>query len=194
MDCIIVAKGPTAKYLQKSSFPNTQLVAVNQAVKLIDKPDFVVMNDMDAGLYGLEKKDIMNVQTFCIPEFPHVKCSPDPKVTSETFKETVYSLTDHEFSGNFLIYNLHTSPKPNQQLPLFKVPGISSTHYAMMIASQLYDKRKILTYGFGIGTSYHRVIRSLYPHYVDHLYTNHTQARRQAMQIASVYNIELSIE
>lgn len=194
MDCIIVAKGPTAKCLYKSDFPNTLLIAVNQAVKLVDKPDLVVMNDIDAGLYGLEKKDIMNVHTFCIPEFPHFKCSPDPKVTSGTFKDTVYRMTDYEFSGNFLIYNLHTSPKPNRDLPSFKVPGMSSTHYAMMIASQLYHRRKILTYGFGIGSSYHPVIRSLYPHSVEHLYTNQTQSRNQAMKIASVYNVELSIE
>jgi len=61
MDCVIIAKGPTAKCLHKSDFPNTMLIAVNQAVKLVDKPDLVVMNDIDAGLYGLEKKDIMNV-------------------------------------------------------------------------------------------------------------------------------------
>ena len=55
MSAILVGKGPSAKSVVKHDYPDTFVVAINQACKLIDAPDYVFMNDIDS-LKGLHLK------------------------------------------------------------------------------------------------------------------------------------------
>jgi hypothetical protein len=194
-NCVIVAKGTTDIYLKKHDYPNTLLIAVNQACKLIDKPDVVVMNDIES-LFGLQKEDIKNIKQFYIPEYPHMKARATFSVTHQTFKNKVNAIVGEDYSDRFKMYNLHTSPRKNTNLPSFQVAGTSSGHQAIIIAAQLFNAKKIITYGFCKGSSYHSDILKLFPDGVDllknnvySLYNNHSNSEKQLQKICKTYNI-----
>jgi hypothetical protein len=194
-ETIIIAKGPTAIHLKKRDYPHTLLIAVNQACKLIDEPDVVVMNDIES-LFGLQKEDLINIKQFYIPEYPHKKARATLSVTYKTFINEVNAIVGEDYSDRFKMYNLHTSPRKNTNLPSFQVAGTSSGHQAIIIAAQLFNANKIITYGFCKGSSYHSDILKLFPDGVDllknnvySLYNNHSNSEKQLQKICKTYNI-----
>lgn len=142
-NCIIVAKGPTARYLKKSDFPNTYLVCINQACKFVDKPDFVFMNDIES-VNGLTCDDIKYVKHFVVPEYPHMNEVFNINVTKEFFIDW---LSKNEFKGKLLTYNLHTSPFINKNLIITDPNCVTTLHTAIYYMNKIFKLKQFITYG-----------------------------------------------
>ena len=151
---IIVAKGPTAKRMCKLDYPNTYIVCINQACCLVDKPDFVVMNDIEA-LDGLTLADIKDVQTFVIPEYPHLNGKSSLSITKKDF---VNKLDTLGFVGNVQTYNLYNSPSKKNKSITVSSNCVSTTHTAICYLNLKYNATNFETYGFLKGSGYNEDI------------------------------------
>lgn len=142
--CIIVAKGPTAKYFYKRDHERDIIVGINQACKLIDHPDYVFMNDVES-LTGLTSDDVTNIKTFIIPEYPHINSRPNRNITYLDFKKKLDKLN---FQGNIVTFNLHTSPKINPLLLITSEFCVTTTHTAIFYMNKVLHITNFDTYGF----------------------------------------------
>ena len=144
-ECMIVAKGPTAKKLKKEDYPNTILVGVKQGFLLIDKPDFVVMNDVE-GLNGLQKADVSRVKCFLIPEYAHKGLKP----YEHGKREFISKLKDLGYTGKVQTYNLRQPPGCTKNDDVVTLSGhcVTSTHTALAYMSEVYGIKTFQTYGF----------------------------------------------
>ena len=150
MKAIVVAKGPTAKRLRKEDYTDAYLVAINQACKLIDKPDYVFMNDIES-LKGLSSEDIKEVGCFVIPEFPHQNERATVNITKTNFIDKLKNLN---FTGKIETFNLHTGPVKKDGL-LTTIPECRTTsHTAIYYLSKIYGVKQFETYGFLIQNQY----------------------------------------
>jgi len=150
MKAILVAKGPTAKRLCKDDYTDTYIVAINQACKLIDKPDYVFMNDIES-LKGLTPEDVRYVQCFVIPEFPHQNERATVSVTKNNFIDKLRNL---HFTGKIETFNLHTGPVKTDGL-LTTIPECRTTsHTAIYYMSKKHGVKHFETYGFLIENEY----------------------------------------
>ena len=154
---IIVAKGPTAKRMCKLDYPNTSIVCINQACCLVDKPDFVVMNDMES-LNGLTLADIKDVQTFVIPEYPHLHGKSSLSITKKDF---VNKLDTLGYVGNVHTYNLYNSPSKNNDSIVLSPDCVSTTHTAICYLNLKYNVTNFETYGFLKGSGYNEEIEKI---------------------------------
>ena len=159
MECIIVAKGPTCKFLKKDTHSNSTIVCINHACKLVDKPDYVFMNDIDA-LIGLDKTDLTNIQHFVIPEYPHMNFRPNPKINHKDFEQKLRELG---YNGPISIYNLNTinNVKKNPDLIKIDPEGVTTSHTAILYMIKKFNCKKFTTYGFCKGKKYHEEFKYL---------------------------------
>ena len=144
MSAIIVGKGPSAKNIKKSDFPGTYVIAINQACKLVDKPDFVFMNDIDS-LKGITPKDIQHAKCFVIPEFPHHNEMACRGITKTDF---VHKLNDLKYNGKIETFNLHTGPVKKAGLLTTTTDCKTTGHVAVYYMSKEYGVTHFDTYGF----------------------------------------------
>ena len=144
MSAILVGKGPSAKNIKKMDFPQTSVIAINQACKLIDQPDYVFMNDIDS-LKGVTSVDVQNVKCFVIPEYPHHNEKASLNVTKHDF---VNKLKQLNYSGKIETFNLHTGPFKKDAL-LTTISHCKTTgHTAIYYMSKVYGIKSFDTYGF----------------------------------------------
>nr|QOI90584.1 hypothetical protein HWQ62_00453 [Pyramimonas orientalis virus] len=175
MKCIIVAKGPTAKKLKKSDYPDDYIVCINQACILVDFPDFVVMNDIDS-LDGLTTNDVKHIKTFIIPEYPHINERMSPHITKDDFIERLNQLG---YTGNVNTFNLHTAPLMKQSLITVSPHCVTTTHTAIYYFNKKYSIQDFETYGFLKGNGYHGQF-------------NQIANTEQKQHIANSYNTKLN--
>ena len=144
VNAIIVAKGPTAKYLMKNDYPDTIIIGINQACIFIDKPDFVFMNDIDS-LDGLTSIDVQNIECFVIPEYPHIHEGMNINITKDDFIERLNNLN---YMGRIETFNLHTSPSMKSGLVTTENTCVTTVHTAIYYMNKRYNLDVFETYGF----------------------------------------------
>ena len=144
MNAVIVAKGPTATYLKKKQWTNTLLIGINQACKLIDKPDFVFMNDIES-LKGLTAEDVKDVKCFVIPEYPHINLKPNIHLTKKDF---LNKLSELDYTGNVETFNYYTTPNSVPSLLTTNSDCITTVHTAIFYMSKVYNIQRFRTFGF----------------------------------------------
>lgn len=165
---IIVAKGPTAKYIKKNDWPNHILVAINQACIFIDEIDYVFMNDIEA-LDGLSMSDIRKTKYFVIPEWPHKQSKIDiPNTSYVTFQKKLHQICGPFEPPGIILHNLFTSPIPNPSLPCTDV-CISTVETAISFLAKHNNVKYIDTFGYNVqhAMKYHQDLHFL-------ANTNHT--------------------
>jgi len=159
---IIVAKGPTAKYIKKIDWPNHTLVAINQACIFIDKIDYTFMNDIEA-LDGLSMNDVRKTNYFVIPEWPHKQSKIDiPNTSYITFQKKLHAICHPFEPPGIILHNLFTSHLPNPSLPCTDV-CISTVETAISFLAKYNNVKHFDTYGYNIrnAMNYHPNLRFL---------------------------------
>ena len=144
MSAIIVAKGPTAKPIFKKDYPDSYVIAINQACTLIDTPDYVFMNDIES-LKGITSEDIKGVKCFIIPEYPHKNGKPSLSVTQKDFVEKLRQL---DYTGNIETFNLYTGPVKKNPLLTVTSDCVTTGHTAIYYMSVVHNVKVFDTYGF----------------------------------------------
>lgn len=180
MSAIIIAKGPSAIKIRKKDYPQQHLVAINQACKLIDRPDYVFMNDLES-LKGLSSKDILNAKCFVIPEFPHKNCRAWRDTTKDDF---IVKLKELNYQGEIQTFNLHTGPTKKDNLVTTISDCITTTHTAIYYMSKVYGVKSFVTYGFLIINK---------DGYQDNQFYEHTNNNETEQQIKNVYKKRFTI-
>ena len=144
MTAILVGKGPSAKSIIKKNYPESYVIAINQACKLIDDPDYVFMNDIDS-LKGITSEDIKGVKCFIIPEYPHKNEKASVSVTKNDFIQRLRQL---DYTGNIQTFNLHTGPVKKDALLTVTSDCVTTGHTAIYYMSVVHDVKVFETYGF----------------------------------------------
>lgn len=143
----VVGKGPTAKYLKHSDYPNDIFVAINQAAIFMDEIDYLFANDIE-GLNGIPDDKYDHIKNIAIPEHPHLDGMPRNDVTYEF----VMNKLKHK-NLNYIIYNLHTWNNPNPNL-VTPEGAISTGGIAIGYFLKYKNIKHFETYGIGTGRGY----------------------------------------
>lgn len=139
----IVAKGPTATYIDNAH-------AINQGAIFTNKK-YVYFNDIHS-LFGIEQY-IKDMKYIFFPDYPHFNCRSHPNVT---YIHVLKYLKKYNFTGNVFIFKLHTS-KSN----LLSSYAMGYMNTSTMVPIKIIRKFckiniPIHTYGFKIGRGYHK--------------------------------------
>lgn len=145
----IVGKGPTAKYLNHSDYPNDIFVAINQAAMFMDEVDYLFANDIE-GLIGIPDEKYDHVKNIAIPEHPHLDGTPRKDVTYEVVKNKL----KHK-NLNYIIYNLHTWKTPNPDL-VTPEGAISTGGMAIGYFLKYKNIKHFEAYGIGSDEGYNK--------------------------------------
>lgn len=144
MSAIIVGKGPSAKKITKLDFPRTYVIAINHACRMVDKPDFIFMNDIEA-LNGIMPEDIQHAKCFVIPEFPHHNGMVCRNITKYNF---INKLNKLNYSGRIETFNLHTGPVKKSGLLTTTADCQTTGHTAVYYMAKMYGVKQFDMYGF----------------------------------------------
>lgn len=165
----IVAKGPTATYIENAH-------AINQGIIFTNKK-YLYLNDIHS-LFGIEEF-IKDIQYVFFPDYPHFNARSNPNIT---YLAVLKYLTKYNFNGNVFIYRLQTSRcglLNNYSL------RVSTTTTIPFIILGKWCNLKIFfhTYGYKIGKGYHR-------HLNDKVYKGKYEQRKQSyLWVAKTCNL-----
>ncbi len=141
---VIVAKGPSAKYVKHA-------VGINQAVLLTDKT-FLFANDFPSFM-GIETI-IPQLKYVFLPDFPHTS---DVAHLRKANRDKDYRFTCRQFAklgftGKFFVYQIQTSFNTKTEETL---QSVSSTDVPVRLLIRHFNISSIHTYGYNRGPGYH---------------------------------------
>lgn len=166
----IVAKGPTATYIDNAH-------AINQGAIFTNKK-YVYLNDIHS-LFGIEQY-IKDMKYVFFPDYPHFNCRSHPNVT---YIHVLKYLKKYNFTGYVFIYRLHTSK--SNLLNFYATGKIGTSTVLPIIIIRKFCKINIPihTYGFKNGVGYHKDLN-------EKVYRNKYEERKKSyLWIASECNL-----
>lgn len=142
-EAYVFGKGPTFKVIKKKD-PNTLFVCINDSVNHIPDCDILVTNDIET-FEKINKKKLANVKYILIPYSPHFQEKPHANITYHH----IFKQIKHFFKGQFIVYNLSTSPKKPQYIDL-KTAITGSNNGVEFILQFIPSVKTIQLYGVGV--------------------------------------------
>ncbi len=143
-DLVVVAKGPSAKYVKHA-------VGINQAVILTDMT-FMFMNDFSSVL-GIERV-VPELKYVFVPDYPHTSDLEHMMIPnlSKDYRFVCRRLAKLGFTGKFFVYQIQTSFNSQNEETL---RSESSTDVPIQLLSRYFNVSSIHTYGYKRGQGYH---------------------------------------
>ena len=143
-EAIIFGKGPTFKTIEKKE--NYFFICVNQSINFVDNCDMLVINDLH-NIYLINDDKIKVLKYLLIPEYLHIHQSFN---ISGHYTNIIEYLTNKNFTGKYIVYNLKTNPNSNKELiSLYTAisSGNNATDFVCMFMNSFI--KNISYYGIG---------------------------------------------
>jgi len=172
MEAIIIGKGNSAIKLKRKDHPHKILVGINQAVNLIDDPDYFVLNDIES-LIGIKPSKLARIKNIIIPEYPHSVLKPGLDLNYKKF----HQLIKEKFTGNLIVHNLHTTPKFNPKFITISERPKTSATIAVEYLLKFLGVKKIDFYGVGTGNGYHPYFMKILPNNLSNFSNNYNKRK-----------------
>lgn len=173
---VIFGKGPTFQIIKKEK-EEELFICVNETLNYIDDCDMLIITDIEKiNVISLER--LKDLKWLLVPEFLHFKCRYNPNVT---WKTLLKKIKDY-FSGQWIIFNLRTNPKPNKiliTLPSTLTAGNLATNFVCLHLNKYI--KEIKYYGIGIKTDNTKPYASEFTRTTPHPFSDHyiEQIRKQ---------------
>lgn len=152
---IIIGKGPYLdKYLPIIKKRNQIIACVNEIINFIDRPDYLFINDLDTIANILPDKRNL-AKKVIVPTYPHINGHPCSMFDWKFF--CYFGISKYKL----IIYDLHTSPKPEEgRLNFGEIWSSSETAIAYFLHLGF---KSFETYGIGIEYGYSKRITETPP-------------------------------
>ena len=152
---VILGKGPTFQEVDKD--PDQFITCINETINFCNHADLLVCNDVEAfSLLDYEHLKKINLKNILLPYHPHLQQACNRSVT---YKK-IFSKIKNYFSGNLIVYNLHTANINYKEHITLKYAA-NGAHTALEFMAIFLDIKEYDVYGIMKGRGYH-------PNFVDH--------------------------